>query len=292
MKTREEVREMEASISRCFFLFFFCFSALCGGTEEGPVPDKEARNPASADVRDERATTLPEEVGNKASPETETEEKSAGPFRLEEILVSATRTERSAYDVPSFADVILGDDIRTRRLSRTVPEALKESTGVMVQKTGHGQGSPYIRGFTGFRTLLLIDGIRFNNSVFRDGPNQYWNTVDPLSLSGLEVVHGPAGSVLYGSDAVGGTVNARTRTWEDLGGGLRYGGSLFGRFSTAEHSGSGPPRMMKLCRRASARGWAGVSPMYSGWKMMPLPYCRRSRSVVPGATVVSMRTRH
>jgi len=49
----------------------------------------------------------------------------------------------------------------------------------MVQKTSQGQGSPFIRGFTGFRTLFLIDGIRLNNSAFRDGPNQYWNTVDP-----------------------------------------------------------------------------------------------------------------
>jgi hemoglobin/transferrin/lactoferrin receptor protein len=53
---------------------------------------------------------------------------------------------------------------------------------------------------------LLIDGVRLNNSVFRDGPNQYWTTVDPLGLERAEVVKGPV-SVLYGSDAVGGTVN-------------------------------------------------------------------------------------
>ena len=78
---------------------------------------------------------------------------------------------------------------------------------VMVQKTGYGQGSPYLRGFTGFRTLMMVDGIRLNNSTFRDGPNQYWNTVDPWSVARYEAVMGPA-SVLYGSDAVGGAVNA------------------------------------------------------------------------------------
>ena len=52
----------------------------------------------------------------------------------------------------------------------------------------------------------LVEGIRLNNSVFRDGPNQYWNTVDPYSMGRVEVARGPA-SVLYGSDAVGGVVN-------------------------------------------------------------------------------------
>jgi hemoglobin/transferrin/lactoferrin receptor protein len=91
------------------------------------------------------------------------------------------------------------------RIARTLPEALEGVTGVAVQKTAHGQGSPFIRGFTGFRTVLLIDGIRLNNGVFRDGPNQYSATVDPFALGRLEVVRGP-GAVLYGSDAVGGTV--------------------------------------------------------------------------------------
>lgn len=97
---------------------------------------------------------------------------------------------------------------------RTIPEALRETPGVMVQRTGHGQGSPYIRGFTGLRTLFLIDGIRLNNSTFREGPNPYWNTVDPWSVARLELVKGPS-SVLYGSDAIGGTVNAISREFGD-----------------------------------------------------------------------------
>ncbi len=73
-----------------------------------------------------------------------------------------------------------------------------------------GQGSPYIRGFTGFRNLMLIDGIRLNNSVFRSGPNQYWNTVDPLGIGRMEVVKS-TGSVPYGPDSIGGTVQVFTR---------------------------------------------------------------------------------
>ena len=110
-----------------------------------------------------------------------------------------------------FATSVLSADTLDLRRPRTLPLALEELPGLMVQKTSSAQGAPYIRGFTGFRTLLLIDGIRLNNSVFREGPNQYWGTVDPLALSRLELVKGPA-SVLYGSDAVGGTVNAVSLT--------------------------------------------------------------------------------
>ena len=126
------------------------------------------------------------------------------------VIVAATGYGTAPFDLP-FATSVLSADLLAARLPRTLPTALEEIPGLMVQKTGSAQGAPYIRGFTGFRTLLLIDGIRLNHSVFREGPNQYWGTVDPLSLSRLELVKGPA-SVLYGSDAVGGTVNALSLT--------------------------------------------------------------------------------
>ena len=126
------------------------------------------------------------------------------------VLVSATGYGTAPFDMPFATSVLSADTLGTRQ-PRTLPIALEEQPGLMVQKTSSAQGAPYIRGFTGFRTLLLIDGIRLNNSVFREGPNQYWGTVDPLSLARLELVKGPA-SVLYGSDAVGGTVNAVSLT--------------------------------------------------------------------------------
>ena len=142
----------------------------------------------------------------------------------ETVVVTATRHEADAFDLPYTVNVITAEDIRSRKLFRTLPEALREVPAVMVQKTAHGQGSPFIRGFTGFHTLFMVDGIRLNNSVFRSGPNQYWATVDPLSIRQLEVVKGPS-SVLYGTDAVGGTVNAISGprlNWEESG--------LLGRF--------------------------------------------------------------
>jgi hemoglobin/transferrin/lactoferrin receptor protein len=166
------------------------------------------------------------------------DEPRAGEGVPERTIVTATRVEASLLETP-YTDTVISEE-RIRELDpRSTPQILRVVPGVMVQETAFGQGSPYIRGFTGFRNLFLIDGIRLNNSVFREGPNQYWSTVDPLSIERLEVVKGPT-SVLYGSDAIGGTVNALTRTpyrVEGGGpGGRPYAGELFYRVSSAENS--------------------------------------------------------
>lgn len=154
---------------------------------------------------------------------------------LDHIIVTATRSGEASFNLPFSANSVDLEDIAGKSLHRTLPEALRYTPGVLVQKTGHGQGSPFIRGFTGFRTLLLIDGIRLNNSVMRDGPNQYWNTVDSLGLSRLEVVKGPS-SALYGTDAVGGTVNAITKSPDTSGETGVLKTNLYHRYAAGEHA--------------------------------------------------------
>lgn len=161
------------------------------------------------------------------------------PAELPAVVVTATRTEENLFTLPYSVSPVTPQDLE-RMMPRTTPEALREQPSVMLQKSSHGQGSPYIRGFTGFRTLMLVDGIRLNNSTFRDGPNQYWGTVDALSLDRLEVVRGPS-SVMYGSDAIGGTVNAISKGRRDYGDGWDWNGSALYRFSSAEDSHIGHP---------------------------------------------------
>jgi iron complex outermembrane receptor protein/hemoglobin/transferrin/lactoferrin receptor protein len=93
------------------------------------------------------------------------------------------------------------------RLPRSAPDALRGEPGVYIQQTAHGQASPYIRGLTGQQTLLLYDGVRLNNSTFRQGPNQYFFTVDSRTIDRIEVIRGSA-STRYGSDALGGAILA------------------------------------------------------------------------------------
>ncbi len=156
---------------------------------------------------------------------------------LDEIVVTPGRIEETIFDTPSSVVRLNAEELFTERVPSTLPDALREVPGVMIQKTGPGLGAPYIRGLTGFRTLMLVDGVRVNHPAMRSGPNQYFATVDPLSLGRIEVEKGPA-SVLYGSDAAGGTIQAFSRTL-DLGSegeGWEFGGEAYYRFNSAEAS--------------------------------------------------------
>lgn len=159
---------------------------------------------------------------------------------IPEVIITATRSESEATKVPAAVKT-LGKKQMEERLVRTFPEALRETPGIAIQKTSNGQGSPFIRGFTGFRNLMLIDGIRFNNSTFREGPNQYWNTIDQYALERVEVLPSQGGT-LYGSDAIGGTVNAFTRDsgfLQEAEGGFFTHGQADYRWSSAERSNIG-----------------------------------------------------
>jgi hemoglobin/transferrin/lactoferrin receptor protein len=167
------------------------------------------------------------------------------------VIITATRQREPLLDAPVSSSVVTRRALDERR-PVNLPDALREVPGVMVQKTATGQGSPFIRGFTGFRNLLLIDGVRLNNSVFREGPNQYWNTVDSFGLDRLEIIRGE-GSTLYGTDAIGGTVQAFTpdplRDGAGPGETFLHGDALY-RFGSATESHIG---------RMSARFGSGES---------------------------------
>lgn len=156
---------------------------------------------------------------------------------VEQHVVTAARVAPDNRDLP-FQITEITPDTLLRRQARSLPEALAETPSVMVQKSAHGQGSPYIRGFTGYRTLALIDGIRYNNSVYRDGPNEYFSLIDVQSIERLEVLNGPA-SVRYGSDAVGGVISAQSErsAFATRAAGQQFvGGSQHYRYATADQS--------------------------------------------------------
>jgi outer membrane receptor protein involved in Fe transport len=124
---------------------------------------------------------------------------------LVNVVVSASRlpVNHARVALPVLGLRVQGDQIPN------TPELFKSVPGVFLQRTNQGGGSLFVRGLTGNQTLLVLDGIRFNNSTFRYGPNQYLNTIDPFSLEQVEVLRG-SGSVQYGSDALTGAVQLMT----------------------------------------------------------------------------------
>ncbi|MEM7655906.1 MAG: TonB-dependent receptor plug domain-containing protein, partial [Bacteroidota bacterium] len=125
-----------------------------------------------------------------------------------EIITSAQRSPQETWEVSETVRTLTAEQLQRIR-PRSTPEALMDLPGLWIQKTYHGGGSAVVRGVAGNQTLLLIDGIRMNNSTCRTGPNPYLNTIDPWYMDRVEVVSG-SGSVSYGSDALGGVIHLFT----------------------------------------------------------------------------------
>lgn len=243
-----------------------CTLVVCAGSLPAARADDEEGAPVAPPAADEAAPdAAPAESATDAAPAAaEPEVLDPIEIRVPRIYggpgnqapaISSTAERRIAapFDLPDAITVLDGKEITQRRLSRSMPDALRNLPGVLVQKTAPLQASPYIRGFTGYNNLMLIDGIRLNHSAFRAGPNQYWSTIDPYTIGRLEVVRGPH-SVLYGSDAVGGTVNALTRFRTSFEPGLHTGGGIRLRGATAEHSAAG---RVEVQGNYSNFGWLG-----------------------------------
>jgi len=155
-----------------------------------------------------------------------------------QTVVTPKGEEESAFESPRAVEVVPRRKVAEAPPGST-PDALEDELGIYMQRTNTGGGTPIIRGLMGQHVLLLVDGIRLNNSTTRLGPNQLLNTVDPYQIQRMEVMRGP-GSVLYGSDAMGGVVNLITRrpvfdprrAWDAAA-------DLATRFDSADKSGVG-----------------------------------------------------
>jgi outer membrane receptor protein involved in Fe transport len=126
---------------------------------------------------------------------------------IEEIQVTATRRPAEIRETSAALTVLTAEDISRSKL---MTDALAARPGVFLQQTTPGQGAVIIRGLKGSEVLHMVDGMRLNNAIFRNAPTQYMALVAPGTLQRIEVVRGAAAS-LYGSDAVGGVVQALSR---------------------------------------------------------------------------------
>lgn len=134
----------------------------------------------------------------------------ASSLSLHEVVVSATRWRQTTSEVPSRIVTIFPEEVALQN-PQTAADLLGVSGQVFVQKSQQGGGSPMIRGFATNRLLYTVDGIRMNTAIFRSGNIQNVISLDPFATEKTEVFFGP-GSVIYGSDAIGGVMSFQTLT--------------------------------------------------------------------------------
>lgn len=156
---------------------------------------------------------------------------------LPDVVVTATRREKSLFDTPMSLTLVDKQSL-LERADRTPSEALRYEPGIWIQKTGHLGGSPIIRGFIGNKVLYLFDGIRQNTAGSFAGPNSNLQNIDALDVDRIEVIRGP-GSVLYGSDAIGGVVNVLSNEEPLFFDSPTLGGRSYLRYGSADMERSG-----------------------------------------------------
>ncbi len=266
--------------------------------QSGTLPEVEVRPPEPAaerageggeplppvEVRPSETTPLPAietppiadsgtNTGFPPSPPSETPNPTSGPEEYSPNFPSLSglsfgapgrfnqqtgilRGSQSLLDTPAAASIRTRQEI-TQRQAPDMFHAIQNEVGVLMQNTAAGQASPFVRGLTGQQVLILIDGIRLNNSFFRRGPNQYFNTIDPGMVDHIEVLRGQ-GSVLWGSDAIGGAINVVTRG-ADAHTGIHHHDYVGREFTQYYNTANSSPYS-----RLNVEGWIGSAGFFGG----------------------------
>lgn len=173
---------------------------------------------------------------------------------LNEVIISSGKFEETRRTVAQDIQVLTPLQIRYSQ-AQTTADLLSNTAGVFVQRSQMGGGSPVLRGFEASRILLVIDGVRMNNLIYRSGHLQNVITTDNNNLERVEIMFGP-GSTMYGSDALGGVIQLYTRNpaFADSAGKLSTHGNAFTRWGSANGEKTG-----HLDLNIGGRRWASLT---------------------------------
>ncbi len=125
-------------------------------------------------------------------------------IRMEEVVLVG-RTQQDKKEIINQVEEVSAHQIQRLNPSTTA-DALSISSGAYIQKSQVGGGSPVLRGFEANKILLVVDGVRLNNAIYRNGHLQNAITIDESALESIQVLYGPS-SLKYGSDALGGVIH-------------------------------------------------------------------------------------
>lgn len=174
-------------------------------------------------------------------------------LELDQLVISGTRWQQYSDRVPSKIIKINRSEIQLLN-PQTAADLLGMTSKVFIQKSQQGGGSPMIRGFATNRLLYTVDGVRMNTAIFRGGNLQNVINLDPFSTESAEVLFGP-GSVIYGSDAIGGVMAFQTLTPKlSETGKTKISGNVNSRYSSANQE-----KTMHADWMISGKMWSSVS---------------------------------
>ena len=142
--------------------------------------------------------------GKKAIPLTSEDEV------LEEVVLSVARSQATRDKIAEQVGIISQKEIEIGAVA-TGADLLEINPNIRIQKSQGGGGSPVLRGFEANRVLIVVDGVRMNNAIYRSGHLQNAITIDPHNIERVEVTLGSS-SVGYGSDALGGVIHYYTKS--------------------------------------------------------------------------------
>jgi len=172
---------------------------------------------------------------------------------LNEVVVSANRWEENKIENPNRIEKLNMKEVSFQN-PQTSADLLGTNPYVFIQKSQLAGGSPTLRGFATNRVMIVVDGVRINNAIYRTGNIQNVISLDANSLEGAEILFGP-GAIMYGSDAIGGVMDFHTMQ-PKLSDGKKplITGGAFGRFSSANLERTGH---IDLCLGLKKLAYAG-----------------------------------
>ena len=170
---------------------------------------------------------------------------------LKEVFLSIARAKTSANKIAEKVSIVSAKEIE-KRSGLSGAEILEISPSIRIQKSQGGGGSPVLRGFEANRVLLVVDGVRMNNAIYRSGHLQNAITVDPHNIERVEIVFGSS-SVGYGSDALGGVIHYYTKSPE-INSGNMFSHEFSSSFNTANSSS-----VNNLTTSLSFKKWGSIT---------------------------------
>ena len=156
----------------------------------------------------------------------------------EEVTVSATRESVDSLRLAAQPVSVVTPEEISERVKTVVAQAVQAEAGVQLQQTSPTMAGIVVRGLTGNKVNVFVDGVRYSNGAQRGGVNTFLDLIEPDALETVEILRGPS-SAQYGSDALGGSVQFFSKPPPlGLEGAPRWGGTVAASGGTGHRFGA------------------------------------------------------